>query len=427
MLEEQLTDFLRLLDSPEAAAALAQLESGVPVLSVRKFVEGFAPRALCPMLLDALDCRVRYQGKFERAQSWFLVRAAAEQATPSRIARWRSALLGQTWGRHAELTEVGCGVGGDSVFLQSSFHLKAFEADPLRATLARVNLERLGAQLGLPPSPSPPTVLCEVADIETIQTRLLFVDPTRRDAARAKRLYRPEDWSPPLSALIQGLRRRRYSGLAVKANPGFEPEENDGTLAGAQLHFISIAGALKECLILLGEGVDALPSDQSSRTAWIGPASGADFQRVKGDDGPQSAPPVSTSPPAPGTFVHNPDPALVRARALGTLCRRWEASLVHPKIAYLMGPRPIDSALAQSFRIVESLALDWSLLIELLEKLGWTHVEILARGTPFTVEEARTRLRKALTKKRTSSRGGSLIFYRDTVGYRALLAERVTP
>ena len=115
---------------------------GESVLEIRKLLESEHPTSTCLAILDCLSCQNKFVDKFERSPDWLLTRAAAEQATDSEIARWRANLLFETT-KLQSLTELGCGIGGDTVFLAQKFHITAFEANPGRSILAHSNLQTM--------------------------------------------------------------------------------------------------------------------------------------------------------------------------------------------------------------------------------------------------------------------------------------------
>ncbi|MCA9781511.1 MAG: hypothetical protein KC800_32560, partial [Candidatus Eremiobacteraeota bacterium] len=324
----------------EAARLLAR---GGSVLEARALLEASYDSPLCLAILDCLSCRERFAHKFENAERWLLTREAAEQASDSRISRWRAETLAE--GSPGRLVELGCGLGGDTVSLSEHFEVTAWERCEARAQLARYNLGILGKR--------PCAVECAEADCRRLEGEVLFVDPARRDGTR---LSRPQSWQPPLPTVVDCFREGRFQRLGVKVAPGI----TDGDLPDLPigLSFLSVGGNLKEAFLLLDHSIDTY------REAVLFTAGGRRLSfRSSGWE-------IPISEPSPGLYLHNPDPAILRANALDQLARHTEAGIVHPKIGYLVGPKPVEDGSADSFQILEAFPLKWKILKKKLAVLG---------------------------------------------------------
>lgn len=349
-------------------------------------------------LLDAADCQLRFVDKFEKVEHWLLTREAAEQATRSSLACWRARYLKERFPSLSRLTELGTGIGGDSVYLAREFELDGYEKDPARVRLAASNIAKLS------PNALPHRLHEQAAQPGELSGELLFVDPARRESGRK---FHPEDWKPPLSSL---LALKGFDGVVIKAAPGLLTEV---VPEGFEIHFLSHQGELKEAMLLRPVG------PITARHAWLWPKGQVSPLHLWGH--PQQS---SVREPKPGDYLLNPDPALLRSGLLGRFAAALEAGVVHPKIGYLSSPVPSPDAWADSFLILEASRLNWKRLAEALPRLEWGDYEYLGRGVPFSQNEVRGRLDKA-KKKMSGSRRGSVIIYRDESDYQAVLAQRI--
>lgn len=401
--------------TPEQASALVALEPSYLTqvasylqthgpLPTRRWLERSHPVEVCLGLLDCLTCQAHFAQKFEQAARWLLSREAAEQATPSAIASWRAAYLRGRFPGADRLRELGTGVGGDSVYLARHFSLSGYERDPARAILARENVRRLS------PNAAHLELRAHALELDSLGETLLFADPARRGASRT---FDPERWEPPLSLFFAATSPH---GFVVKTAPGLDllllPE-------GVEAHFLSLAGELKEAMLL---GPAASQPAAALRHAWLFSGHGPPLHRY------------GESRPAPlrdlrsGEFLHNPDPSVVRSGLLAQLAGELSSGLVHPKIAYLCGPVASPNGWATSFAVVDSFPLQWKKLQQALLASPWSEIEILSRGVPFSQAELHERTQPARKKmKRRSGGRGSLIVYRDSHGYTAVLAQRQRP
>jgi hypothetical protein len=390
---------LAALDPAVLATAAEHLRTH-DALRTRLWLDLSYPPELSVAILDCVATQAHFAAKFTQADRWLLTRQAAEQATPSLLAAWRSDYLKSRFPAAQHLSELGTGLGGDSVYLARNFDLLGYEQDPARAILAQENLARLSPQASA-------AIECRQIQVGETRPGCLFADPARRGPTRK---FDPESWEPPLSSLLAIA--DRLEGLVVKTAPGLDlslvrPE--------MEVHFLSLGGELKEAM-LLSSGGEVGPS----RHAWL-------WER--GSESPLhrcgEASPAPVRPPAVGEFLHNPDPAVVRSGLLHSLAEELRAGVVHPKIGYLCGPLPSPDGWATSFRILESQPLRWKSLNASLMAMSWSEIEYLARGVPFSQEEvlSRTKASRKSMKGRSGGRG-AVVIYRDNDGYWALLAQR---
>ena len=392
---------------PEFQRTYQLLRSGTPELPIRKGLEAHFSPEQCRALLDCLACQLRFAHKFAQAESWLLTRSAAEQASDSRIAEWRAQFLEALAGG-CSLSELGCGIGGDSVFLSRYFCLQTYEANEARSILAQENIAQLGVAGNLKASHPEATV-------ETLEGEILFCDPARR---LHKRISNPEEWLPPLSAVARCLQQKRFRLVAIKAAPGVQERDLDCLGGPVDISYISLDGELKEAFLVVGG--EAQEQSVRSRAILLDRTNSAPVLLESKQAG------LSVGLPQPGGFLHNPDPAILRASALDTLAQQLQAHIVHPKIGYLVGERACQNSTAQSFQILETFPLNWAILKKKLQATGWTEYEYLARGVPFSQTDIRNKLPKLKrrNKKQTAKRG-AVIVYRDESDYRVVLGVRV--
>lgn len=361
--------------------------------TLQKKVDAETARAL----LDVAECQLRFSEKFEHAETWLLSREAAEQATRSTIAAWRATYLKLRLPHSTHLTEIGTGIGGDSVYLAREFVLQGYERDPARALLARQNVSKLS------PEAASVEIHSKLASASELSGDILFVDPARRLGGRK---FHPEDWDPPLSSLtaLTGFR-----SVVIKTAPGLQL---DVVPEGFEVHFLSHQGDLKEAMLLRTESLG------SPRHAWLWAKGQPVPLHLHGEPLP-----ARTRSPEVGEYLLNPDPALLRSGLLEQFCSPLGAGIVHPKIAYVSSPLPCITPWADSFRVLDVAPLKWKPLNDSLSRTGWGDFEYLGRGVPFSQAEVLAKLGKT-KKKMDGTKRGSLIIYRDVDDYRVVLAER---
>ena len=250
----------------------------------------------------------------------------------------------------------------------------------------------------------------KVVNAGTLSGEILFADPARREQGR---ISDPEQWIPPLSEVLACYKSQRFMAVAIKCAPGLKITEIESADTSPSIFFISKGHQLKEAFLLL------CPQKSPRKQAIIfhptlsAPVSLESIQAA-----------IPPACPEPGLYLHNPNPAILRAEALDTLAQSLDAGIVHPKIGYLVGAQPSDGILADSFLIEHELPLNWSKLKKWLSRSPWSEYEYLGRGVPFSQIDVRKRLPKLKRKKKNPALRGSVIIYRKNDGYHVVLAQR---
>jgi hypothetical protein len=130
----------------------------------------------------------------------------------------------------------------------------------------------------------------------------------------------------------------------------------------------------------VGFGALALPAP---RRALVLPQRAA----IEGGGAPW---PVARAP-RPGDVLLDPDPAIVLAGLVGEAAREVDARPVHPRIAYLVGPRA--APWARCVRVREVLPASPRAVEERLAELDVGELEVRSRGVDETAAAWRRRLR----------------------------------
>jgi SAM-dependent methyltransferase len=285
------------------------------------------------------------------AAQLFFTRDALEQASDPRIRRYRA----QIWVSQPDMPVVDacCGIGADLLALAAAgAQVTGVELDPLRATLARLNIAALGMSAQILES--------DVRDgLPT--AALVFFDPARREAG--KRLHHVEQYHPPLST----LKSWQHSQIKVKLSPGVDLAE----LADyhGDIEFISTDGDLKEALLHLpGGGV---------RSATV--ITGEAVHRLH-DDGRQ------VRLREPQGWLCEPDPAVIRAGLVQSVAAQHDGALLDESIAYYTADTPPAPPFARGWQIESWQPFSVKRLREVLRARGVGRVTVKKRGTAVTPE-----------------------------------------
>ncbi len=328
--------------------------------------------------LDLTHLRLRAQSKFSRAHQMYFTKEALEQASGEVISTYRA----RRFDSYSSIGDLGCGIGGDTIHLARYTPVVAIERDPLRLRMAQLNANAYGM------SDRVDFLNADFTEISVPSTQALFLDPSRR--TMGERVYSVYHYEPPLTILHRLL--LHTGDVAAKISPGVRYGELDMLSLDAELEFISEDGTCKEGVLWLGE-----LKTECSRRATILPQGASITDRMQTDR-------VTIEPP--GSYLYNPDSAVVRAHLVEHLAGLVGLSKIDDHIAYLTSDRLVRTPFATVLQIEESHPFHLKRLNERLRALCVGYVTMMKRGSPIQPESFRRRL------KLEGSGGRVLVFTR---------------
>ena len=302
----------------------------------------------------------------EAARQMFFTPDALEQATRTRVAEHRAARLAAAI-PGGSVVDLGCGIGGDLLaFARAGLVAAGIDQDPVRAEMARANLEALGL---------PGAVLAgDATSVDTSGFDAAFADPARRGGRG--RVFDVEGWTPPWPWVLDLLTRRSL----VKVAPGIG---HDLVPAGVEAEWVSDGGDVKEAVLwspslatadrratVIGERGLATLTDEDA------PALG------EGDVGVRAV----------GAFLYEPDGAVIRAGLVTAVAAGVNGGLVDEHIAYVTSDDSFRTPFARGYRVLEHLPYREKQLRAALHERGIGRLAIKKRGVQVVPEELRKRL-----------------------------------
>lgn len=334
------------------------------------------PPHIAGALLTMVRLRQRAMDKFPKGDQLFFTAEALEQATAFPIADARAAWID----RHAPpgpILDLGCGIGGDTLALARYRPVIAYETSSTRLQLAQANAAILNLADRIEFCHADWTTALSAGTLPTAAAA--FVDPARRVDGR--RVFSLHQMQPPLSALLQ--LQAQVPNLAVKVAPGVNEAEIPDN---CHVMFVSHARTCKEAVLCFG----LVRGDSTRRWALV--YDGARWHRIDA-----SLQPPPTGLIQVGQYLHEPDPAVIRAGSFVELCEMLSAHLFDEQIAYLVGNRPSAGTPAapfvQTFRLTEILPASLKQLNRRLQAHRIGSVELKKRGSPVEPESLRPRLK----------------------------------
>lgn len=345
------------------------------------------PEALAAAAVEQVHLRERARVKFARAaEMWFtgplLEQSSGEVVAAHRLERFRQAGLGE-----AEVGDLCCGLGGDSLMLAREFSVRAVDRDPLALALTAANAAVLG--LG-------ERVVTGAAELPegAPDVPAAWVDPGRREGG--KRTRRVDAMSPTLEEVL--ALRTRIPRLGVKLSPATPDAELDAALEGIphEREYLSTFGECRELALWLGDWAGAADAAAHGRTvrATVLPAglsltgTPAPFEPVRELD----------------AYLYEPDPAVIRAGLVPLLARQMGAGFIDPRLAYLTSAGVHATPLAQGYRILGKDSFSGKALAEWLRREEAGDVVLKTRGAAIEPETLHRQLRRVLKHGRPDRR-----------------------
>ncbi len=368
---------------------LASAEASGPLADARRAVDAFprdplragaqlrgsrptldATRAAA--LLEQADLGRTARERYGLDVDLLLTRDGLEAATRPAVAGRRARLLAAA-GVERVLDITG-GLGfDDAAFAAAGLDVTAVERDPATATFLSVNCP--GIRVVAADSTQPGLLADLLGGLAP--TDVVFADPARRDphaprdaaTARARPERDPERWSPPWSA-VAALPHPRVAAKAAPSltpPPGWEAEwvSVDRTVVELSLYSWPLSGVARRAVVLGTSTVTVVDADDAST-------------------------PVAEEV---GTWLHEPDPAVLRASALAALARGEEARLVGEASTWLTSGHPSSSPALRSHLVVAELTGSPRAQRRQLAELGVARVTVKSRDVAAEPREVLRDLR----------------------------------
>ncbi|GGC85707.1 hypothetical protein GCM10011512_10720 [Tersicoccus solisilvae] len=339
--------------------------------------EGHPPELVAAVLSQA-RLRARATAKFgEFARTMLFTPEGLEQATRLSVAalhaqRYVTAGLGR-------VADLGCGIGADAMALAAlDREVTAVERDETTAAVATLNLM---------PWPNARVVQADATAVDLTAVDGVWLDPARRTGrttgtgGASRRLFDPEAFSPPFS-FVTSL-AAAGTPVGVKLGPGLA---HDDVPAGAEAQWVSVDGGVAEVAL------------------WFGPLRRPDVTRAAVVMSGHGAPAELTSPhpfrpdaydgavgPV-GTYVIEPDGAVIRAGLVTDLARLLDAHQLNEQIAYLSADTHVPTPFARAYTVREVLPFHVKTLRAWVREHRVGTLEIKKRGISQTPEQVRREL-----------------------------------
>ena len=350
-------DALRYLQTPMGKQLLTEALQVGNSLTSQQALRTHHPAEMCRAALALITARERVKDKFDNPEQLLLDREGGEMATRSEVAHYRAWRL-----RHSNtILDLCCGIGGDMLHLGRSARVVGVDVSRRRLEMARHNCVTYGID----------GARFIAADVRTLRPRAdaALFDPARRSARGRRR--RGAEYDPPLS-YVETI-RAHLPEVVVKVSPAIPEEELPD---GCEVEFVSSGGQCREAALYFG----ALATTR--RRATLLPE-----RHTLVEDGLE----VERIGPV-GSYVYDPDPAVVRAHLIDELARKIGAWKLDAQIAYLSSDALAATPLARAYRVIDVMPFQVKKLRKHLRREGFFPQQIKRRRFPLEPTEVERKL-----------------------------------
>lgn len=363
--------------TPDGWALLESLppyqESQAIVLGEKLRAEGHDP-VLVAAALTQSRLRTAAHGKFGPfADGMLFTPAGLEQATRLAVAARHAQRFAAAGA--ARVADLGCGIGGDAMALAGlEREVLAIERDELTAAVATVNLRHW----------SDAVVRCDdVTSTDLSGIGAAYLDPARRTES-GRRLLDPRAGSPPLEFVLDLA--ARLPAVGMKTAPGIPhhlvPE-------GAEAQWVSVGGSVVEAGLWFG----ALAREGVRRSALVLPVDEVSEEDGTGTPAEVTDAGMEDPPVGPvGTFLYEPDGAVIRAGLVGQVATAVGGRLLDRTIAYVTSDRPVRTPLASGYAVEDVFGFNLKALRTWLRDRRIGRLTIKKRGTAVEPDQLRRQL-----------------------------------
>ncbi len=327
----------------------------------------------------------------------FFTRVGLEQATDCFVAAYKAA----RFPAGEPIADLCCGIGGDLLALARRGPATGLDRNPIAALLAETNLQRSTDFSPLLPPKVQPHARVRCMDMSAFPLREMsawHLDPDRRpEGRRTTRIEFHEPGPEIMERLLEAC-----GNAVIKLAPAAEVPA-----AWAQAAELEWIGRGRQCRQLVAWFGHLAEHSGRRRATIVSPM--RELESTPGLETPKAESPFdpqsvqvrtlvgSASDPMPiaphlGSYVFEPDPAVLAAGLAGTLAAECGLAAAAPGIAYLVGERPLDDPALACFQVIESMPFDLKRLRQWLGRRGIGRLEIKKRGVTEEPEQIRRRL-----------------------------------
>ncbi len=349
----------QLKSTPQIFERLAEREGSE--LGLQKRLREEFPADIVRAAITQSELRLKAVARFSRADRMWFSTKGLEQATSEAVAVHKATRFS------GRVHDFCCGIGADSIALgMQGCEVSSIDLSPLCCRMTEWNAAAYDV------ADRVESVCRDIAEV-TARSGLLHIDPDRRPGADGRRMRRIEDCEPGLPVLLDLI--GEFPGGAIKLSPA---SNFGGKFSGCEIELVSLDGECREA------------------TVWFGDLAGdAPFRATVLPSGETlAAEPLSawTNVGEIGSWIYDPDPAVVRAGLVDVLAERLGLRRLDDSEEYLTGDVLVDSPFVRPFQVLDNLPNNDRDVRRAFGRHDFGQAEIKCRHVPIQAEVVRRKL-----------------------------------
>ncbi len=364
-------------DGVDMAAALQQIQ-GRQKARVKLPEWAAIDAILYPPQLSMEQCSSQHTAQYKARLA-----ASLQSSLFTRVSQLSARLcrLQQARTLNSQLVDITGGFGVDFAYMSKAFtHAVYVERNEALCQLAETNFKTLGLHA---------QVVCgdgvDYLHAMTDQVDLLFADPARRDD-KGGRTYGIGDCTPNLLPLI-GEMTAKARHVVLKLSPMLDWRKAMADVGAAhveQVHIVAVGNECKELLLVLSAEGTSQPlmvcaNDGQLFTAPI------DFGTL------ENRMPPACGTPAPGTYLYEPNAALMKSGMFSQLAASYGVQPLAPDSHLFLSIEPVEHFPGRSFVVDLVTTMNKQELRQHILPLRRANISV--RNFPLTADKLRARLK----------------------------------
>ncbi len=340
-------------------------------------------------IISILIARSKAKPKFSKWDRMFFTDELLEQSTSETVSLFK----GEHYFSGTECADLCCGAGGSLIGMAASGkQAVGCDIDPGHLSMAEANLNIYGLSSNIS------FIQADITE-RIPEAAVYHFDPSRRTVAG--REYLPDNYLPPLSTVDSIL--DISPDIAVKVSP-LHSVAAEGEYS---CDVISCNGEVKEILLCYGRFNTGQVRAIVLPRKTILTAEGGSEADISDDI---------------GTYVFEPDPAVVKAGLVTTAAASMGLDLIASGVRYLTGNSIPDSSVCKTYKVREIIPFNYKKLNRYLKGTEISTIDVKCKDS--TVKPVS--ITKKLKTRRKGSERVSLFYIEKDDGNRIfILAERI--
>ncbi|PLX21529.1 hypothetical protein C0584_02280 [Candidatus Parcubacteria bacterium] len=312
-------------------------------------------------LITLLKLRKKSINKFSKSEEMFFDSLGLEMSTDERVSKH----IAERFKRSKKVLEIGCGLGGNTIFLANNSRVLAIDRSETSVEIARHNTKIYGVENEVD------FKIGDALDYLDENIDAVFIDPMR--AREGKTKTRSFLNSEP--NIIEALPRimKHTKNIGIKVSPAFDYKELKLLPEAPEVEVIALKNENKVAMLWFGD----LRMNKSKATII------SEKNHVEITDKGNFGEIIVQKEPK--EYIYEPNKAIIKAHLIDELADEYNLSKLNKNIAFLSSAKKETSEdyKFKTYKLVDYQPFSLKSLKKNLKARRIERIEIVNRGTPI--------------------------------------------